>query len=84
MKALEDCRVDYNYAVRKANGQIVQYISGFYGFEPAKLEVHNLNYAVWSPSKIYSVYRMDTSLLKNTIDPKDYKEYDQEMLDEHY
>ena len=46
MKALEDCRVDYKYSVRNANGQIVQYTSGFYGFEPAKLEVHNIKYAL--------------------------------------
>jgi hypothetical protein len=76
MKALEDCRVDYQYAVRKANGQIVQYLSGAYGFEPAKLEVHNINYAKWSLAKLNTIFYYDSKILKDILKPEIYKEYD--------
>lgn len=60
MKGLEDLRADYNYAVRKANGQIVQYLSGYYGFEPAKMEVHKINYVHWSPIEMNVKYYYNT------------------------
>ena len=55
VKAMEDCKINYDYTVRNANGHIVQFLYGEDGMDPCKIETQKLPFV-----------KMDYSKLKNT------------------
>lgn len=44
VKAMEDCKVNYDYTVRNASGSIVQFLYGEDGMDPVKIETQSFPY----------------------------------------
>ena len=42
VKAMEDCKINFDMTVRNASGHIIQFLYGDYGMNAIKLENHKL------------------------------------------
>jgi DNA-directed RNA polymerase beta' subunit/intein/homing endonuclease len=56
VKAMEDCKVNYDYSVRNASGVIIQFLYGEDGIESCKLENQQIPTITMDPAKIVAVY----------------------------
>lgn len=58
VKAMEDCKINYDYTVRNASGSIVQFLYGEDGMDGTKLESQALPYIDMDYEKLKKVYRL--------------------------
>lgn len=56
VKAMEDCKVNYDYSVRNASGVIIQFLYGEDGIDSCKLENQQIPTITMDPAKITAVY----------------------------
>lgn len=56
IKAMEDCKISFDYTVRNANGSIVQFLYGEDGVDPIKIESQSLPYIDMDYAKLKSEY----------------------------
>ena len=56
VKAMEDCKINYDYTVRNASGSIVQFLYGEDGMDPTKVETQPLPFVKMDYSKLKQVY----------------------------
>lgn len=56
VKAMEDCKVNYDMSVRNAGGVVIQYLYGEDGIDATKLESQNIPYIDMDFSKIKMIY----------------------------
>jgi intein/homing endonuclease len=56
VKAMEDCKVNYDYTVRNASGSIVQFLYGEDGMDPCKIETQRLPFVNMDYSKLKKTY----------------------------
>jgi DNA-directed RNA polymerase II subunit RPB1 len=56
VKAMEDCKINYDYTVRNASGSIVQFLYGDDGIDPIKIESQKLTYIDSDYSKLSKEY----------------------------
>jgi DNA-directed RNA polymerase II subunit RPB1 len=56
VKAMEDCKINYDYTVRNANGHIVQFLYGEDGMDPCKIETQKLPFVKMDYSKLKNAY----------------------------
>ena len=75
VKAMEDCKINYDYTVRNASGSIIQFLYGEDGIDPTKIESQHIQYIDMSMDNIqkgYLITRNDP--LDSILDPVTYKE----------
>ena len=65
VKAMEDCKINYDYTVRNASGSIVQFLYGEDGIDPIKIESQKLEYVEWDFPKLVNEF-----LWTSNDDPK--------------
>jgi DNA-directed RNA polymerase II subunit RPB1 len=53
---MEDCKINYDYTVRNANGAIIQFLYGEDGMDPIKIEAQALPYIDMDYQKLSSEY----------------------------
>ena len=58
VKAMEDCKINYDYTVRNANGSIIQFLYGEDGMDPIKIEQQSLPYIEMDYAKLYKDYNL--------------------------
>jgi DNA-directed RNA polymerase beta' subunit len=77
MKAMEDIKIEYDFTVRNANNNIVQFMYGEDSFDPIKLEINLLNVIQFSDKEMEENYKYDapedktywnTIILPSTVD----------------
>lgn len=56
VKAMEDCKITYDYTVRNASGSIIQFLYGEDGMDPIKIESQSLPYIDMDFQKLQSEY----------------------------
>jgi DNA-directed RNA polymerase beta' subunit len=56
VKAMEDCKINYDYTVRNASGSIIQFIYGEDGMDPIKIEAQSLPYIEMDYQRLRSEY----------------------------
>lgn len=56
IKAMEDCKISFDYTVRNANGSIVQFLYGEDGIDPIKIESQALPYIDMDYAKLKAEY----------------------------
>jgi DNA-directed RNA polymerase II subunit RPB1 len=56
VKAMEDCKINYDYTVRNASGSIVQFLYGEDGVDPTKIESQQIPYIDMDYSKLCKEY----------------------------
>jgi DNA-directed RNA polymerase beta' subunit len=56
VKAMEDCKVNYDMTVRNANGNIIQFLYGEDGMDACKIEHHSIPYINMDTEKIIKEY----------------------------
>lgn len=71
IKAMEDCKISFDYTVRNASGSIVQFLYGEDGMDPIKIEAQSLPYIDMDYAKIRSEYLLSSQddlegITKNT------------------
>jgi DNA-directed RNA polymerase beta' subunit len=59
VKAMEDCKVSYDYSVRNAAGSIVQFLYGEDGMDSIKIESQNLEYIHCDYITLQNVYLLN-------------------------
>ena len=52
VKAMEDCKINFDMSVRNASGQIIQFLYGDDGMNAVKLENHNMYYVEFDEDKM--------------------------------
>lgn len=92
VKAMEDCKISYDYTVRNASGTVIQFLYGEDGMDPIKVESQNVPYIELDYSQLRYKYLLtdnddvDTYLDKNTAQifkgSKDWEEKMQEHFDQ--
>jgi DNA-directed RNA polymerase II subunit RPB1 len=60
IKAMEDCKISFDYTVRNASGSIVQFLYGEDGMDPIKIEAQSLPYIDMDYAKIRSEYLLSS------------------------
>jgi DNA-directed RNA polymerase beta' subunit len=69
VKAMEDCKINYDYTVRNASGSIVQFVYGEDGMDPTKIENQNLPFVKMDYSKLKKTYLLtDEDNLKHVLE----------------
>lgn len=58
VKAMEDCKINYDYTVRNANGSIIQFLYGEDGMDPIKIEQQSLPYIEMDYGKLHKDYNL--------------------------
>lgn len=56
VKAMEDCKINYDYTVRDASGSIVQFLYGEDGIDPTKIESQTLQYIDYDYPRLVKEY----------------------------
>lgn len=56
VKAMEDCKINYDYTVRNASGSIIQFLYGEDGMDPIKIESQSLPYIDMDIQKLQKEY----------------------------
>jgi DNA-directed RNA polymerase beta' subunit len=91
VKAMEDCKVNYDMSVRNAAGVIVQYLYGEDGMDACKLESQYIPYIDMHPLKIQAFYNLVNGIddFKDIVSPEILKELEKDKtfikrMDEHY
>lgn len=67
IKAMEDCKVSYDYSVRNSSGFILQFLYGEDGMDACKLESQTLYYIDMDYIKLKEEYYLDTSVKELNI-----------------
>lgn len=69
VKAMEDCKINYDYTVRNASGSIIQFLYGEDGMDPTKIESQSLPFVKMDYSKLKKTYLLtEDDELKNVLD----------------
>lgn len=74
VKAMEDCKINFDMTVRNASGNIIQFLYGDDGMNSVKLENHKLPYIEYTLERLQSEYlispqdKLQNLMTKNTID----------------
>lgn len=69
VKAMEDCKVNYDYTVRNATGSIVQFLYGEDGMDPTKIESQPLPFLKMDYGKLKQTYLLtEADNLKHVLD----------------
>ena len=69
VKAMEDCKINYDYTVRNASGSIIQFLYGEDGMDPTKIESQSLPFVKMDYSKLKKVYLLnEDDNLKNMLE----------------
>jgi len=69
VKAMEDCKINYDYTVRNASGSIIQFLYGEDGMDPTKIESQPLPFVKMDYSKLKKTYLLtEEDELKNILD----------------
>lgn len=69
VKAMEDCKINYDYTVRNASGSIVQFLYGEDGMDPTKIENQPLPFVKMDYIKLKSSYLLtEDDNLKHILD----------------
>ncbi len=69
VKAMEDCKINYDYTVRNASGSIVQFVYGEDGMDPTKIESQTLPFVKMDYSKLKKTYLLtDEDNLKHVLE----------------
>ena len=66
VKAMEDCKIAYDYTVRNASGSIIQFLYGEDGMNPIKIESQTLPYINMSFQDMYKDYMITREDIKDT------------------
>lgn len=61
VKAMEDCKINYDYTVRNASGSIIQFLYGEDGMDPIKIEAQSLPYIDMDYQKLQDEYLITKS-----------------------
>jgi len=65
VKAMEDCKIAYDYTVRNASGSIIQFLYGEDGMNPIKIESQSLPYINMSLQDMYKDYMLSQDYIKH-------------------
>jgi intein/homing endonuclease len=69
VKAMEDCKINYDYTVRNASGSIIQFLYGEDGMDPTKIESQSLPFVKMDYTKLKKTYLLtEDDELKNVLD----------------
>jgi DNA-directed RNA polymerase II subunit RPB1 len=69
VKAMEDCKINYDYTVRNASGSIIQFLYGEDGMDPTKIETQPLPFVKMDYSKLKKTYLLtEDDVLTNVLD----------------
>jgi DNA-directed RNA polymerase beta' subunit len=58
VKAMEDCKVNYDHTVRNASGTIVQFLYGEDGMDPTKIESQQIPYIEMNFATLHKTYNL--------------------------
>ena len=58
VKAMEDCKVNYDHTVRNASGTIVQFLYGEDGMDPTKIESQQIPYIEMDYATLHKTYNL--------------------------
>ena len=58
VKAMEDCKISYDYTVRNASGSIIQFLYGEDGMNPIKIESQHLPYINHTLDQLHKEYML--------------------------
>lgn len=61
VKAMEDCKINYDYTVRNASGSIVQFLYGEDGMDGSKIESQPLRYIDMDYAKLVKEYHLTST-----------------------
>ncbi len=71
VKAMEDCKINYDYTVRNASGSIIQFLYGDDGMDPIKIESQSLPYIDMDLQKLQKEYLLTTNDdFQHLLDPE--------------
>jgi len=69
VKAMEDCKINYDYTVRNASGSIIQFLYGEDGMDATKIETQPLPFVKMDYSKLKKTYLLtEDDDLTNVLD----------------
>ena len=69
VKAMEDCKINYDYTVRNASGSIIQFLYGEDGMDPTKIESQPLPFVKMDYTKLKKTYLLtEDDDLNNILD----------------
>ena len=69
VKAMEDCKINYDYTVRNASGSIIQFLYGEDGMDATKIETQPLPFVKMDYSKLKKTYLLtEDDVLTNVLD----------------
>lgn len=66
VKAMEDCKIAYDYTVRNASGSIIQFLYGEDGMNPIKIESQSLPYIMSTYEQLYKDYMLSYDDIEGT------------------
>jgi hypothetical protein len=90
VKAMEDCKINYDYTVRNASGSIVQFLYGEDGMDPCKIESQTLPFVKMDYNKLKKTYLLSEDdnlkyvLEENVIDDLYNTKNWQEKFEQHF
>lgn len=61
VKAMEDCKIGYDYSVRNASGSVIQFLYGDDGMDSVKIEIQELPYTDMSFDEMRKAFEFITS-----------------------
>lgn len=71
VKAMEDCKINYDYTVRNASGSIIQFLYGDDGMDPIKIESQSLPYIDMDLQKLQKEYLLTANDdFQHLLDPE--------------
>lgn len=69
VKAMEDCKINFDMSVRNASGNIIQFLYGDDGMNAIKLENHKINYIEYNVQKMEDEYLITHGdMMENILD----------------
>lgn len=71
VKAMEDCKVNYDYSIRNASGSVIQFAYGDDGMDPTKIEKQSWPYEYLSGNEFTSLYIFGPDDSENNIEAMD-------------
>lgn len=90
VKAMEDCKINYDYTVRNASGSIIQFLYGEDGMDATKLEAQPLSYIEMDYAVLKKEYHLtvndelDILLNKDVIDELGANKEWEERMTKHF